>query len=69
MVMKNKQLSKKAGTKIPTGGNKMMKRQGTGPQKPGVSSQEHSGAKSKGPAKGGTTKMFGKSTVKTQTPA
>lgn len=69
MVMKNKQLSKKSGTKIPTGGNKMMHRQGTGPQKPGVTSQEHSGGKSKGPVKGGTTKMAGKTGVKTQTPA
>lgn len=69
MVMKNKQLSKKSGTKIPTGGNRMLRRQGAGPQKPGVTSQEHSGAKSKGPIKGGTTKMFGKTSVKTQTPA
>lgn len=69
MVMKNKQLSKKAGPKIPTGSGKMMQRQGTGPQKPGVSSQEHSGTKSKTPPKGGKTKMFGKSSVKTQTPA
>lgn len=68
-VMKNKQLSKKSGTKIPTGGNAMMKGQASGPQKPGFTSQEHSRTKSKGPVKGGTTKMFGKSTAKKQTPA
>lgn len=69
MVMKNKQLSMKRGAKIPTGGNKMMQGQATGPQKPGVTSQEHPRTKSKGCAKGGTTKMFGKSGSKTQKPA
>ena len=68
-VMNNKQLSKKAGKAIPTGGNKMMKGQATGQQKPGVSSQEQSRTKSKGFAKGGNTKMFGKSTSKSQKPA
>lgn len=69
MVMKNKQLSKKAAGKIPTGGSTMMHRQATGPQKSGVTSQEHSGKKSKAPVKGGSTKMFGKSGVKQLKPA
>jgi hypothetical protein len=69
-MMKNKQLSKKAGAKIPTGGSStMMHRQASGPQKPGVSSQEHSGTKSKGPVRGGTTKMAGKTGVKAVKPA
>lgn len=68
-MMKNKQLSMKKGKKIPTGSNKMMSRQATGPQKPGVTSQEHSASKSKGPAKGGSTKMFGKSGSKNLKPA
>lgn len=69
MVMKNKQLSMKKGKAIPTGGNKMMHRQASGPQKPGVTSQEHSGTKSKGAVKGGSTKMFGKSGSKNLKPA
>ena len=68
-VTKNKQISKKSGKKIPTGGKGMMQGQATGPQKPGFTSQEQGRAKSKGPAKGGTTKMFGKQTAKNQTPA
>lgn len=61
MVMKNKQLSVKRGSKIPTGGSNMMQRQASGAQKPGVTSQEHSAKKSKGAVRGGSTKMFGKS--------
>mgnify|MGYP004446390399 CR=1 FL=1 len=53
--------------KVSGGKSSMMKRQFTGTQKPGVSSQEHS--KSGGMAKGGTTKMFGKQTVKPLRPA
>jgi|GEM_PF-4204569 len=57
-VMKNKQLSKKSGAKVPAGGsNVMMGRQYTGPQKPGVTSQEQS--KSGKWAKGGGKKMTG----------
>lgn len=70
MVMKNKQLSMKKGAGVPAGpSGKMMHRQASGPQKPGVTSQEHSGSKSKGPVKGGSTKMFGKQTVKAAKPA
>lgn len=68
-VMKNKQLSMKRGKSIPTGGNKMMQGQASGAQKPGVTSQEHSRSKSKAAPKGGSTKMFGKSGSKNQTPA
>lgn len=69
-VMKNKQLSMKKGSKVANEGpsGKMMKRQFTGTQKPGVSSQEQSKSGGTG-AKGGTTKMFGKSGSKKQTPA
>lgn len=71
MVMKTKQLSMKKGSTVPGAGpsGKMMQRQASGPQKPGVSSQEHSAKKSKGPVKGGSTKMFGKQTVKAVKPA
>lgn len=69
-VMKNKQLSMKRGTKVAAGpSGTMMQRQGAGPQKAGVTSQEHSGAKSKGAVRGGSTKMFGKSGVKAAKPA
>lgn len=69
MVMKNKQLSMKKGSKVPAGGSgKMQQRQFTGQQKPGVSSQEHSKSGGNG-AKGGSTKMFGKQTVKAVKPA
>jgi len=68
--MKTKQLSMKRGKPIPAGGsNVMLKGQATGAQKPGVSSQEHSRTKSKACAKGGTTKMFGKSGANPQKPA
>jgi hypothetical protein len=67
--MKNKQLSMKKGVKVPAGpSGKMMQGQATGQQKPGVSSQEHSRTKTKGPVKGGNGHMFGKQTVKTQKP-
>lgn len=70
MVMKNKSISRKAGTKVPAGpSGKMMHGAATGPQKPGVSSQEQSRTKSKGPVKGGSGKMFGKQSVKTLKPA
>lgn len=68
-VMKNKQLSMKRGTKVAGGSSSMMKRQAAGPQKPGVSSQEHSATKSKGAVRGGSTKMFGKSGSKPLKPA
>lgn len=69
-VMKNKQLSMKKGTKLPNEGpsGKMMKRQFTGTQKPGQSSQEQSKSGGTG-AKGGSTKMFGKSGSKALKPA
>lgn len=69
MVMKNKQLSSKTKKFITAGSGKMIQGQATGPQKPGVSSQEHSRTKSKTCAKGGTTKMFGFTGSKPQTPA
>lgn len=70
MVMKDKTLSRKTGTKVSAGpAGKMMKGQASGPQKPGVSSQEHSRTKTKGPVKGGNTKMFGKSGVKALKPS
>lgn len=60
-VMKNKTLSSKKGKTIPNEGpsGKMMKGQHTGAQTPGVSSQEKKSLSGLG-AKGGTTKMFGK---------
>lgn len=64
-----KQRSMKRGKAIPTGGKKMLQGQAANAQKPGVSSQEHSRAKTKGPVRGGTTKMFGKSGAKNQKPA
>lgn len=70
MAVKSKLISSKAGPKVPAGpAGKMMKGQATGPQKPGVTSQEQSRAKTKGCAKGGTTKMFGKQTAKAAKPA
>jgi hypothetical protein len=70
MVMKNKQLSMKKGSKIQAGpSGKMMQGQATGPQKPGVSSQEHARTKSKGMIKGGGNKMVGKQSVKPLKPA
>lgn len=70
MVMKNKQLSMKKGSKLPTEGpsGKMLKGQYTGTQKPGVTSQEK-GASGGKFAKGGSTKMFGKSGSKALKPA
>lgn len=68
-VKKNKQISMKKGSKIQAGpSGKMMHGQATGQQKPGVTSQEQSRTKTKGPVKGGTTKMFGKQTVKAVKP-
>ncbi|QIG66846.1 hypothetical protein EVB41_016 [Rhizobium phage RHph_TM3_14A] len=69
-VMKNKTLSRKQGKTLPNEGpsGKMMKRQHTGQQKPGVSSQEQSKSGGNGP-KGGSTKMFGKSGSKQLKPA
>lgn len=62
-VMKNKSKGVKSASGAKGGSTGMQHRQFTGAQKPGVSSQEHS--KSGGTAaKGGTTKMFGKQTVK-----
>lgn len=62
--------SSKSGLKVPAGGsNVMLQGQATGPQKPGVSSQEQSRSKDKGFAKGGSTPMFGKQTSKPLTPA
>ena len=69
-MMKSKSVSKGKGEKIKAGpSGTMMHRQGTGPQKPGVSSQEHSGKKSKGAVRGGSTKMAGKSKVQPARPA
>lgn len=61
-VMKNKTLSSKKGKTMPNEGpsGKMMKQQHTGAQTPGVSSQEKKPIGGIG-AKGGSTKMFGKS--------
>jgi len=62
MVMKDKTISKKPGMKVSGGpSGKMMQGQASNAQKPGVSSQEHSRSKTKGPVKGGNGKMFGKS--------
>jgi hypothetical protein len=70
MVMKDKTLSRKTGTKVSAGpAGKMMQGQASNAQKPGVSSQEHSRSKTKGPVRGGSTKMFGKSGVKAVKPA
>ncbi len=70
-VMKNKSKGVKSGMKVQAGpSGKMMQGQATGPQKPGVSSQEQSRSKGKSfGVKGGGGKMFGKSGVKKQTPA
>lgn len=70
MVMKNKQLSMKKGSKMPNEGpsGKMMKGQHTGMQTPGVSSQEKKASGGKG-AKGGSGKMFGFSGSKKLKPA
>lgn len=71
MVMKSKQLSIKKGSGSIKAGpsGKMMQGQASNAQKPGVSSQEHSRAKTKGPVKGGSGKMVGKQTVKALKPA
>lgn len=70
MVMKNKQLSMKSKKMVfPGGSGKMMKGQASNAQKPGVSSQEHSRSKTKGPVKGGSTKMAGKGSAKPAKPA
>lgn len=69
-TMKNKQLSMKKGTKVQAGpSGKMMQGAATGQQKPGVTSQEHSRTKTKGPVKGGNGHMVGKQTVKAVKPA
>ena len=69
MVMKNKQLSIKKGAGVKGGSGKMLQGQASGQQKPGVSSQEHSRTKTKGPVKGGSAKMVGKQTAKALKPA
>lgn len=69
MVMKNKQLSMKKGAGVKGGSAPMMEGQASNQQEPGVTSQEHSRTKTKGPVKGGSTKMFGKQTVKAVKPA
>lgn len=69
-VMKDKQLSMKKGSKVAAGpSGKMMQRQAANPQKPGVTSQEHSASKTKGAVRGGSGKMVGKQTVKAAKPA
>ena len=67
-VMKNKSKGVKSASGAKGGSTSMQKRQFTGQQKPGVSSQEHSKSGGIG-AKGGSTKMFGKQTVKAVKPA
>ena len=69
-VMKNKQLSMKKGKTMPNEGpsNVMLGRQRTGPQKPGVSSQEQGKSSGNG-AKGGSSKMFKQSGSKPLKPA
>lgn len=68
--MKSKQLSIKKGSGLKLGGSgKMQQGQASGQQKPGVSSQEQSRSKTKGPVKGGSGKMFGKSSAKPAKPA
>lgn len=69
-VMKSKTVSNKTGSTIPNEGPSgvMMGRQYTGPQKPGVSSQEQSKSSGLG-AQGGSTKMFGFSGSKPAKPA
>lgn len=70
MVMKNKQLSMKKGTAIQAGpSGKMMQGQATGQQKPGVSSQEHSRSKTKGPVKAGPSGVMTGQKVKALKPA
>jgi len=65
---KTKSISKKSGMAVNGGNTTMQHQQHTGTQTPGVSSQEKGSSGGFG-AKGGTTKMFGKQTVKAQTPA
>lgn len=70
MVMKDKTLSRKSGMKVSGGpSGKMMQGQASNAQKPGVTSQEHSRSKTKGPVKGGNGKMFGKSGSKPLKPS
>lgn len=64
----NKDAKKRAGVPVKGGNTAMQKRQFTGTQKPGVSSQEHSKSSGDG-AKGGSTKMFGRQSAKPQKPA
>lgn len=65
----SKLLSKKKGIRVPAGpSNGMLKGQAANQQKPGVTSQEHSRAKTKGAVRGGKTKMFGKQTAKPAKP-
>lgn len=72
-VMNSKQQSLKKSKTLPDvegPSNVMLGRQNTGPQKPGVSSQEQPEGKSSGlGAKGGTTKMFGYTGSKPAKPA
>ena len=68
-MAKSKVLSKSHSFSGAKGGSTgMMKRQYTGQQEAGVSSQEHSKGGG-GFAKGGSTKMFGKQSVKPAQPA
>lgn len=69
-VKQNKQISMKKGKTIPNEGpsGKMMKGQASNTQKPGFSSQEQSRSKGGAP-KGGSTKMFGKTSSKALKPA
>lgn len=71
-VMQSKQKTMKKSSTIPNEGpsNVMLGRQVTGPQKPGVGSQEQgSGASSGLGAQGGSTKMFGFTGSKPAKPA
>lgn len=66
--MKNKQTSMKKGMKVPAGPSGVMhKRSGAGPVVPGQTATVP--GKKGGFAKGGSTKMFGKQTVKAKSPA
>lgn len=68
MAVKSKVISKSHSFNGAKGGSTaMLKRQSTGQQEAGVSSQEPKGSGGKF-AKGGTTKMFGKQTVKPAKP-
>lgn len=64
----NKDAKKRAGVPVKGGTTNMIKQQHTGTQKSGVTSQEKGKSSGDGP-KGGSTKMFGKQTVKAAKPA